>query len=169
MLRNCRRTADHCASTRDIVRILPWRSAVVSTPNGSAKSTGILTLDRYRGFGEQVKATKRHLLSFLIDAKQCGKKIVGYGAPGKGNTLLNYCGIRTDFLDFTVDANTYKQGNFTPGTRIPILSPDRIHEARPDYVLILPWNLREEIVRAVDYISEWGGRFVVPIPEVKVI
>ena len=128
-----------------------------------------LTLDRYRGFEEQVKATKRQLLSFLIDAKQRGKKIVGYGAPGKGNTLLNYCGIRTDFLDFTVDANTYKQGKFTPGTRIPILSPERIREARPDYVLILPWNLSEEIVRAAGYISEWGGRFVVPIPEVKVM
>jgi SAM-dependent methyltransferase len=128
-----------------------------------------LMLDRYCSFGEQVKATKRQLLSFLIDAKQHGKKIVGYGAPGKGNTLLNYCGIRTDFLDFTVDANTYKQGKFTPGTRIPILSPDQIREARPDYVLILPWNLSEEIVRVVGYISEWGGRFVVPIPEVKVL
>jgi 2-polyprenyl-3-methyl-5-hydroxy-6-metoxy-1,4-benzoquinol methylase len=128
-----------------------------------------LTLDRYRGFGEQVKATKRKLLQFLIDAKQSGKNIVGYGAPGKGNTLLNYCGIRTDFLDFTVDANTYKQGKFTPGTRIPILSPERIREARPDYVLILPWNLSEEIMRTAGYIREWGGRFVVPIPEVKVM
>jgi len=128
-----------------------------------------LQLDRYRGFSEQVKTTKRQLLSFLIDAKQRGKKIVGYGAPGKGNTLLNYCGIRTDFLDFTVDANTYKQGKFTPGTRIPILSPERIRDARPDYVLILPWNLSGEIARAAGYIREWGGRFVVPIPEVKVI
>lgn len=128
-----------------------------------------LTLDRYRGFGEQVMATKRQLLAFLIEAKQRGKKIVGYGAPGKGNTLLNYCGIRTDFLDFTVDANTYKQGTFTPGTRIPILSPERIREARPDYVLILPWNLSDEIRRAAAYIREWGGRFVVPIPQVKVL
>ena len=128
-----------------------------------------LTLNHYRGFEEQVKATKRQLLSFLIDAKQRGKKIVGYGAPGKGNTLLNYCGIRTDFLDFTVDANTYKQGKFTPGTRIPILSPDRLREARPEYVLVLPWNLSKEIVRAAAYISEWGGRFVLPIPEVKVM
>jgi len=130
---------------------------------------GFLTLDRYRGFGEQAKATKRKLLAFLVDAKQRGKRIVGYGAPGKGNTLLNYCGIRTDFIDFTVDANTYKQGKFTPGTRIPILAPDRIRDARPDYVLILPWNLKDEIARTVGYIREWGGRFVVPIPEVQVL
>jgi hypothetical protein len=107
---------------------------------------GFQTLERYLGFGEQVKATKRKLLAFLIDAKQRGKKVVGYGAPGKGNTLLNYCGIRTDFLDFTVDANPYKQGTYTPGTRIPILAPEAIRAARPDYVLILPWNLKEEIM-----------------------
>lgn len=129
---------------------------------------GFLTLERYRGFEEQVKRTKRKLLAFLIDAKQSGKRVVGYGAPGKGNTLLNYCGIRTDFLDFTVDANPYKQGKFTPGTRIPILAPEAIREARPDYVLILPWNLKDEISRAAAYIGEWGGRFVVPIPEVRV-
>jgi len=129
---------------------------------------GFLSLDRYRGFEEQVKETKRKLLSFLIDARRRGKRVVGYGAPGKGNTLLNYCGIRTDFLDFTVDANPYKQGKFTPGTRIPILAPDVIRQARPDYVLILPWNLREEISRAAAWIGEWGGQFVVPIPEVEV-
>jgi hypothetical protein len=129
---------------------------------------GFMTLAHYRGFGEQVKATKRKLLSFLIDAKQRGKRIVGYGAPGKGNTLLNYCGIRTDFLDFTVDANPYKQGKYTPGTRIPILAPDCIRQARPDYVLILPWNLKEEISSAASYIAEWGGQFVVPIPQVEV-
>jgi SAM-dependent methyltransferase len=129
---------------------------------------GFLSLDHYRGFDRQVQATKRKLLSFLIDARQRGKRIVGYGAPGKGNTLLNYCGIRTDFLDFTVDANPYKQDKFTPGTRIPILAPDRIREAKPDYVLILPWNLRDEIAQAVSYIGEWGGQFVVPIPEVEV-
>jgi SAM-dependent methyltransferase len=130
---------------------------------------GFLTVQRYRGFDEQVKATKRKLLAFLIDAKQRGKKIVGYGAPGKGNTLLNYCGIRTDFLDFTVDANPYKQGKFTPGTRIPILAPERIRDARPDFVLILPWNLKDEIADAAAYIRDWGGRFVVPIPEVAVL
>ncbi len=130
---------------------------------------GFLTLDRYLGFEVQVRATKRKLLSFLIDAKQRGKKIAGYGAPGKGNTLLNYCGIRTDFLDFTVDASPYKQGKYTPGTRIPILPPETIRAERPDYVLILPWNLQEEISRAAAYIEQWGGRFVVPIPEVKVL
>jgi len=130
---------------------------------------GFLTLEHYSGFGARVNETKRRLLSFLIDAKQRGKTVVGYGAPGKGNTLLNYCGIRTDFLDFTVDANPYKQGKFTPGTRIPILAPDKIRESRPDYVLILPWNLKDEISRAVAYIGDWGGRFVVPIPEVRVL
>jgi 2-polyprenyl-3-methyl-5-hydroxy-6-metoxy-1,4-benzoquinol methylase len=128
---------------------------------------GFLTLERYRGFSEQVKATKRKLLAFLIDARNRGKKVVGYGAPGKGNTLLNYCGIRTDFLDFTVDANPYKQGKYTPGTRIPILAPEAIREAKPDYVLILPWNLKEEISQAASYVREWGGQFVVPIPEVR--
>lgn len=130
---------------------------------------GFLTLERYSGFGEQVKATKRKLLSFLIDTKERGKKVVGYGAPGKGNTLLNYCGIRTDFLDFTVDANPYKRGKFTPGTRIPIRAPEAIREARPDYVLILPWNLKDEITQQASYIANWGGRFVVPIPEVQVL
>jgi SAM-dependent methyltransferase len=130
---------------------------------------GFLTLDRYRGFDERVRATKRKLLSFLIDARQRGKKVVGYGAPGKGNTLLNYCGIRTDFLDFTVDANPYKQGKFTPGTRIPILAPAKIREARPDYVLILPWNLKDEICAQAPYVRDWGGKFVVPIPEVGVL
>jgi hypothetical protein len=129
---------------------------------------GFLTLERYRGFAEQVKATKRKLLAFLIDAKGRGKKVAGYGAPGKGNTLLNYCGIRTDFLDFTVDANPYKQGKYTPGTRIPILAPEAIREAKPDYVLILPWNLKEEISRTAAYVRDWGGQFVVPIPEVRV-
>lgn len=129
---------------------------------------GFLTLARYRGFGEQVRRVKRSILSFLIDAKSRGKTIVGYGAPGKGNTLLNYCGIRTDFLDFTVDANPYKQGKFTPGTRIPILAPEAVRQARPDYVLILPWNLKEEISQAAAYVRDWGGRFVVPIPEVEI-
>jgi hypothetical protein len=130
---------------------------------------GFLTLERYRGFDEQVKMTKRKLLLFLIDAKQRGKKLVGYGAPGKGNTLLNYCGIRTDFLDFTVDANPYKQGMYTPGTRIPIFAPEKIREARPDYVLILPWNLKDEITRTAAYIREWEGKFVTPIPAVRIL
>ena len=133
------------------------------------RDDGLMTLDRYGGFGEQVRATKRKLLTFLIEAKQQGKRIAGYGAPGKGNTLLNYCGIRTDFLDYTVDANPYKQGKYTPGTRIPIYEPGRLRETRPDYVLILPWNIKDEIMRQAAYVREWGGRFVVPIPETRVL
>jgi len=125
-------------------------------------------LAAYLGFEPRVEATKRKLLSFLIAAREQGKKVVGYGAPGKGNTLLNYCGIRTDFIEFTVDRNPYKQGKYTPGTRIPILPPDEIARARPDYLLILPWNLRDEIESQLSYIREWGGRFVVPIPQVAV-
>ena len=130
---------------------------------------GLLRLETYARFGEQVKETKRKLLAFLIEAKGAGKTIVGYGAPGKGNTLLNYCGVGTDFIDFTVDRSAYKQGRFLPGTRIPIHAPERIREARPDYVLILPWNFKDEIVEQMAYVREWGGRFVVPIPEARVL
>jgi ABC-type Fe3+-hydroxamate transport system substrate-binding protein len=136
---------------------------------GRETALGLGDMASYAAFQEKVRATKRKLLAFLIEARRQGKKVVGYGAPGKGNTLLNYCGIRNDFLDFTVDANPYKQGKFTPGTRIPILAPEAIRAARPDYVLILPWNLKDEISRTASYISEWGGRFVVPIPEVTVL
>jgi hypothetical protein len=116
-----------------------------------------------------VKETKRALLEFLIRAKRAGKRLAGYGAPGKGNTLLNYCGIRTDFLDYTVDRSPYKQGKFTPGTRIPILHPDKIAQTRPDYVFILPWNLKDEIVRQMAHVRDWGGKFVMPIPSVSVL
>jgi len=130
---------------------------------------GVGTLGYYRTFAERVKETKRKLLEFLIDAKRRGKRVVGYGAPGKGNTLLNYCGIRTDFVDFTVDRNPYKQGRFLPGTHIPIYPPERLEEARPDYVLILPWNLKDEIVKQLAGIRAWGGQFVVPIPTLQVL
>ncbi|MGH7471454.1 MAG: methyltransferase domain-containing protein [Longimicrobiales bacterium] len=131
------------------------------------RAVGVLGLDYYRSFAEQVRETKRKLLEFLIRARREGKVVVGYGAPGKGNTLLNYCGVRTDFLDYTVDRNPYKQGRYLPGTHIPIYSPERIAQTRPDYVLILPWNLKDEIVAQLDYIRGWGGRFVVPIPETR--
>ena len=131
-------------------------------------ASGLNTLERYASFTEQVHETKRRLLEFLIGAKRQGKSIVGYGAPGKGNTLLNYCGIRTDFLDYTVDRNPYKHGKFTPGTHIPIHPPERIAETRPDYVFILPWNLKDEIMQQMAGIRAWGGQFVVPIPDVKV-
>jgi C-methyltransferase C-terminal domain/Putative zinc binding domain/Methyltransferase domain len=130
---------------------------------------GFTSIEFYSGFERKARETKRKLLDFLIQAKRADKTIVGYGAPGKGNTLLNYCGIRRDFLDYTVDRNPHKQGTYTPGTRIPILDPSAIFETRPDYILILPWNLREEIVKSMAAVREWGGRFVVPIPEVEVI
>jgi hypothetical protein len=130
---------------------------------------GYKTVALYAEYEEHVKATKRKLLSFLIEAKNAGKKVVGYGAPGKGNTLLNYCGVGADFLDFTVDRNPHKHGRFTPGTHIPVLPVEAIDAARPDYVLILPWNLRKEIVAQMSHIREWGGKFVVPIPEATVI
>ena len=129
---------------------------------------GFDRMETYKNFGEQVKETKRKLLAFLIEAKRNGKSVAGYGAPGKGNTLLNYCGIRTDFIDYTVDRNPYKQGKFLPGTHIPILHPDRIRETRPDYLFILPWNFKDEIMAQMAGIREWGGKFVVPIPEVRV-
>ena len=111
----------------------------------------------------------RSLLEFLIARRREGKRIAGYGAPGKGNTLLNFCGIRTDLLEFTVDRNPYKQGQFLPGTHIPIHHPEALEQARPDFILILPWNLKEEIVAQLSYTREWGARFVVPIPAVEVL
>ncbi|HMN80963.1 MAG TPA: class I SAM-dependent methyltransferase [Burkholderiaceae bacterium] len=129
---------------------------------------GFTRLQTYSAFTEQVKETKRKLLTFLIDARRAGRTVAGYGAPGKGNTLLNYCGIRQDFVDFTVDRNPHKQGRYTPGTHIPILDPSVIFERRPDYLLLLPWNLKDEIMQQMAGIRAWGGRFVVPIPEVRV-
>ena len=129
---------------------------------------GVEDLATYAAFGAGVESTKRKLMSFLIEAKNEGKRIAIYGAAGKGNTLLNYCGIRTDFVEFACDRNPFKHGRFTPGTHIPIHPPERITETKPDYVLILPWNLKDEIMSQLDYISEWGGRFIVPIPEVAV-
>jgi len=133
------------------------------------EQAGYTRLEHYLAFGEQVKATKRKLLRFLGQAKDAGLRIVAYGAPAKGNTLLNYCGAGTDVIDFTVDRSPHKQGLFLPGTHIPIRTPEAIRELQPDYVLILPWNLREEIVEQMAFVREWGGRFVVPIPEVTVL
>ena len=133
------------------------------------QQTGFTRLETYFSFDEKVKETKRKLLAFLVNAKQAGKSIAGYGAPGKGNTLLNYCAIRTDFLDYTVDRNPYKHGKFLPGTHIPIFPPEKIRETKPDYVLILPWNLKNEIREQLSYIRDWGGKFVVPIPQVEVL
>jgi hypothetical protein len=158
------------------IRIYARHTEDVSKPVGQRiamllareEAAGLTQLAAYLAFADKVKQTKRNLLAFLIAAKDTGKSIVGYGAPAKGNTLLNYCGIRSDFLDYTVDRNPYKQGHFLPGTHIPILVPDTIRDTRPDYLLILPWNLREEITGQMAYIREWGGQFVVPIPDARV-
>ncbi|MBX9629215.1 MAG: class I SAM-dependent methyltransferase [Burkholderiales bacterium] len=133
------------------------------------RSARLDTLSAYSEFAEQVRATKRNLLEFLIDQKRRGKSIVAYGAAAKGNTLLNYCGVRGDFLDYVVDRNPHKQGNLLPGTHIPILAPERIAQTRPDFVLILPWNIKDEVVQQMSHIRSWGGRFVVPIPKVEVL
>ncbi|HXG16133.1 MAG TPA: class I SAM-dependent methyltransferase [Calidithermus sp.] len=132
-------------------------------------ATGLTRPERLAAFGEQVQALKRDLLEFLIAVRRAGGRVAGYGAPGKSTTLLNYCGIRTDLLEYTVDRSPAKQGRFLPGTHIPIHPPEHLRRTRPDYVLILPWNLTEEIVDSVGWIRDWGGRFVVPIPEVKVL
>lgn len=130
---------------------------------------GLHTVEGHRGFAESVFRIKRDLLRFLLTARDEGKRVVGYGAPGKGNTLLNHCGIREDLLAYTVDRSPYKQGLFLPGTHIPIHSPDRIAQDRPDYVLVLPWNLRAEISNQLSYVREWGGRLVFPIPTFEVV
>ncbi len=143
-------------------------SGQVTELRAREEEAGTTRLETYSRFAEQVKETKRKLLEFLIAAKRNGKKIAGYGAPGKGNTLLNYCAIRTDFLDYTVDRNPYKHGRFLPGTHVPIFPPDRIRETKPDFLLILPWNLKDEIIKQNAFIREWGGKFVVPIPEIQV-
>ena len=132
------------------------------------EAAGFGQLNHYLSFRPQVEATKRKLLSFLISARQDGKRVVGYGAPAKGNTLLNYCGVRTDLIDYTVDRSPHKQGHALPGVHIPIYAPEQILQTRPDYLLILPWNLREEVMQQMAHIREWGGQFVTPIPEVKI-
>lgn len=149
----------------DNLPVLPSVQAL----QGEERAAGLDRHEAYAAFERQVHETKRAILSFLIQVKREGKRVVGYGAPGKGNTLLNYCGIRTDFLDYTVDRSPHKQGRYTPGTHIPILAPEAIRTTQPDYVFILPWNLRQEIVAQHAYVRDWGGKFVVPIPRVEVI
>ena len=133
------------------------------------KELGMDRLEGYAGFEEKVRKIKQDLLSFLIEAKRAGKRVIAYGAPGKGNTLLNYCGIRQDFLDYAADRSDYKDGMYTPGTHIPIYKPDRIRETRPDFILILPWNLKKEITQQLAYVKDWGAEFVVPIPDLEKI
>jgi 2-polyprenyl-3-methyl-5-hydroxy-6-metoxy-1,4-benzoquinol methylase len=141
----------------------------VATLKAKEVAARLDSIDTYLDFTKQVESIKRQLLAFLIQAKNEGKSVVGYGAPAKGNTLLNYCGVRTDFIDYTVDRSPHKQGLFLPGTHIPIYSPDRISEKKPDYIIILPWNLRSEIIEQMAYIRDWGGQFIVPIPQLEII
>ena len=144
-------------------------SAAIRQLRAKEQASGLDDITTYTRFEEQVRETKRQLLEVLIDAKRNGKRIAAYGAPAKGNTLLNYCGIREDFIDFAVDRNPYKIGRFLPGTRIPVHHPDRLDEEQPDLVLILPWNLTDEIVEQLSHIRAWGGQFIVPIPSAQVI
>jgi SAM-dependent methyltransferase len=130
---------------------------------------GLAGIEAYRRFDSKVHEAKRRLLGFLIEAKNQGKTLAGYGAAAKGNTLLNYCGIRTDFLEYVVDRNPHKQGRFLPGTHIPVLAPERVGETRPDYLLVLPWNLKREVVEQMSWIRDWGGKFVIPMPRVEVV
>ena len=153
----CHAAAAHAVSPR------------VSSLLAHEREIGFEDIGSYARFSEKVHQTKRELLSFLIQCKNRGARLCGYGAPGKGNTLLNYCGIGTDFLDFTVDRNLYKHGRFTPGMHIPIHPVSAIDEARPDYLMILPWNLKDEIIKQMRHVGSWGCKFIVPIPNVKVI
>ena len=143
-------------------------TAAVAALLAEERAAGLEHPETYEAFAGQVRRTKRRLLEFLIAARDEGKRIAAYGAPAKGNTLLNYCGIGTDLIDFTVDRSPHKQGRFLPGTRIPIFGPEKIREMRPDYVLVLPWNLEAEITQQMAEIREWGGRFVLPIPHVRI-
>ena len=133
------------------------------------EALGFRDMATYAAFEERVRETKRRILELLIAAKRAGKRIAGYGAPGKGNTLLNYCGIRTDFLDFTVDRNPYKHGRFLPGTHIPCFAPDKIDAEKPDYIFILPWNLKDEIMKQLAHTRAWGAQFIIPIPEPQIV
>jgi SAM-dependent methyltransferase len=144
-------------------------SARLAALKAREAAAGLGSIGVYAAFEEGARETKRALLEFLIGAKRQGKRIAAYGAPAKGNTLLNYCGIRGDFIDYTVDRSTHKQGRFLPGSRIPIFAPEKLGETRPDYVLILPWNLREEIVQQISHVHAWGGRFVLPVPRLEVL
>ena len=141
----------------------------VKTVLDTEESAGLHTAAGHEGFAAAVLKVKEDLLRFLLAAVSDGRSVVGYGAPGKGNTLLNHCGIRSDLLSYTVDRSPVKQGHFLPGTHIPIYAPERLAETQPDYILVLPWNLREEITHQLSYVRSWGGRLVFPIPEFEVI
>ena len=144
-------------------------SARVKAVLAAEEAAGLHTVSGHEGFAPAVLKIKSDLLDFLLGAAREGKTVAGYGAPGKGNTLLNHCGIRTDLLSYTVDRSPVKQGKFLPGTHIPIYAPERLAETRPDYILVLPWNLREEISQQLSYVGSWGGKLVFPIPEFEIV
>jgi len=153
--------ARHAGDASVSERILDLRS--------TEAGAGLSAIGTYTNFDRRVQAAKEALLQFLESAKQDGKRIAAYGAPAKGNTLLNYCGVGKDFIDFTVDRSPAKQGRFLPGTRIPVLAPEALLDAKPDYVLILPWNIKDEIIAKMPQVHDWGGQFVVPIPAVEIV
>ena len=133
------------------------------------EAAGLHTVEGHEGFAPAVLTIKSDLLGFLLTAAREGRTVAGYGAPGKGNTLLNHCGIRSDLLSYTVDRSPFKQGKFLPGTHIPIYAPERLAETKPDYILVLPWNLRDEISQQLSYVGSWGGKLVFPIPELEIV
>ena len=163
----------HGGSLRIYVRHADHQDAPVADAVQSLRDleseSGLADLATYAAFADQVESTKRSLLKFLTDAKQDGLSVAAYGAPAKGNTLLNYCGIRTDFIDFTVDRSPAKQGHYLPGTHIPVFAPEKIREFKPDFLVILPWNIKDEIIGKMSHIREWGGKFVIPIPSVEIL
>jgi hypothetical protein len=144
-------------------------SARVKAVLAAEEAAGLHTVEGHEGFAPAVLKIKSDLLEFLLGAAREGKTVAAYGAPGKGNTLLNHCGIRTDLLSYTVDRSPVKQGKFLPGTHIPIYAPERLAETKPDYILVLPWNLREEISQQLSYVGSWGGKLVFPIPEFEIV
>jgi len=154
----CRAEATRYLTSKRVSDVLRKESAI-----------GLDTFDGHLDYSRQVEQVKHALLQFLIDARQQGARVAAYGAPAKGNTLLNYCGIRSDLIAYTVDRSPHKQGRFLPGTHLPIYGPDYLREARPDYIVVLPWNLRDEIIADLAYVKEWGGKFVVPIPTLEVL
>ena len=164
--------ATHGGSLRVYAR--PGDAAGEPTANVKAvlaaeEAAGLHTVAGHEGFAAAVLKIKSDLLGFLLEAARQGRSVAGYGAPGKGNTLLNHCGIRSDLLSYTVDRSPVKQGQFLPGTHIPIYAPERLAETRPDYILVLPWNLRDEISKQLDYVRSWGGKLVFPIPELDIV
>jgi len=159
----------HGGSLRIYARHAADANSSVADLRRRETEAGLEKLETYSTFARRVKATKRKLLRFLVDANDAGKRVAAYGAPAKANTLLNYCGIRRDLLEYTVDRSPQKQGCFLPGTHIPVYAPEKLRETRPDYVLLLPWNLKDELVPQLDYVAGWGGKLVLPIPQVRVL